>query len=80
MSRQKPFNVEEAKLFLIKLWNKLVQYNADAELLSQVDSSIHYDNIKIHTQIVRKDVMKQLGKVASFKLTVLDGVQDFWVT
>ena len=38
MSRQKPFNVEEAKLFLIKLWNKLVQYNADAELLSQVDS------------------------------------------
>ena len=38
MSRQKPFNVEEIKLFLIELWNKVVQYNTDAELLSQVDS------------------------------------------
>ena len=38
MSRQKSFNVEEAKQFLIELWDKLVQYNADAELLNQVDS------------------------------------------
>ena len=36
MSRQKSFNVEEAKQFLIELWDKLVQYNA--ELLIQVDS------------------------------------------
>ena len=36
MSRQKPFNVEEAKLFLIELWDKLGQYKT--ALFSQVDS------------------------------------------
>ena len=39
-------------------------------MFSQVDSYLQYGNIKNHAQIVGKDVMKELGKVASLKLRV----------